>query len=91
LLDVVRSFTDDQPEEEGIIVGAAGLMNWLTVMPADHGSAAIAIWEAGFLDVLQAAMQKYTPMERISKHIQIPGEFTSKLLEISGRILTDCL
>ena len=93
LLDLGRSFTDEQLEEEGIIVGAAGLMNWITVMPVDHGSAAVALWEAGFLDVLQSAMQKYTPMERISKHIQIPGEFTSnlQLLEISGPFLTNCL
>jgi hypothetical protein len=52
----MRSERDGLPE--GVIVGAAGLVNWMTLKPPPGSRAAQALWEAGFLDVLQSTMQR---------------------------------
>ena len=61
-LDIVRSEADAQPE--GIVAGAAGLLGWLAAGCPPVGK---AIFEAGFVDVLQATMQRFNPMERIGR------------------------
>ena len=53
LLDLVRSETDSQPE--GVIAGAGMCLNWMVIARA---SMATALWNAGFLDVCQATMQR---------------------------------
>ena len=61
------------PLPEGVIVGAAGLINWITLYPPAGCRAPEACWEAGYLDIMQALLRRYNPMERINRHIQIPG------------------
>ena len=65
-LDLLRSAeVDEQPE--GIIVGA-----WLLITHASQPggpsaqSVAKAVWEAGFLDVMQPALRRFDAMEQIS-------------------------
>jgi hypothetical protein len=43
---------------EGVIVGVVGLVNWITMKPPPGSRAAEALWQVGFLDVLQSAMQR---------------------------------
>eukprot|EP01047_Picozoa_sp_COSAG01_P046462 COSAG01_NODE_4365_length_5094_cov_1.949750_4_plen_207_part_00 len=66
---------DGQGEQlpEGLVVGAAGFINWLCLKPPRGSRAAHALWEAGFLGVLQTTMRRYSPMQRISRRIQLPG------------------
>ena len=71
LFELVRSEIDEQPE--GVIVGAAGLINWITLYSPPGSDAHQALWAAGFLECMQSTMRRYNPMERISRHIQIPG------------------
>ena len=61
----------EQPE--AVIVGAAGLVNWMCLYPPPGSRVREACWEAGMLGILQYTMQRYNPMERISRHFQVPG------------------
>ena len=73
-LDLVRSETDTQPE--GIIAGASTLMGMLLQGKSTLGK---AVWEAGFLEVFEVSMQRYGPMERISKSNMIAGGILNAL------------
>ncbi len=71
LCELLRSEMDTQPE--GVIVGAAGVINWMCLHPPQGSRAPQALWEADFLGIFQSTMQRYNAMERISRHVQIPG------------------
>jgi hypothetical protein len=61
LLDLLRS--DTQPE--AVIAGAGLCLCWIVQFRPPAGK---AVYEAGFLEVFKATMQRHNPMERISKH-----------------------
>lgn len=65
-LDLMRSEPDTQPE--AIITGAGGVLCHI-FLDRTNGKAA---WDAGFLECFQDLMQRYNPMERISKSNLVP-------------------
>lgn len=67
LLDFVRSQADEQPE--GVIAGAWFCLNQSMMSQP----VAVAVYEAGFLDVFQASMARYSPMETVQNQHPIPG------------------
>jgi hypothetical protein len=71
-LDIVRS--DTQPE--GVVAGA-GMTMCMMQLPAGRPSLGKVVWEAGFLDVFQACLWRYNPIERISKQNLIPSGMLS--------------
>jgi hypothetical protein len=80
-LDLVQSQTDEQPE--GVIAGA-----WraLGLMCAANPFVARVVWEADFVDVMQASLQRFNPMERISK-----SNLTSTAILCGGNDVVDAL
>jgi hypothetical protein len=66
-LDLVRSETDELPE--GVIAGA-GMAVYYTA--AFNRPVAKGVYDAGFLEVFSATMQRYSPMERIGQRDLIP-------------------
>eukprot|EP01047_Picozoa_sp_COSAG01_P029435 COSAG01_NODE_2019_length_8634_cov_14.764499_7_plen_445_part_00 len=59
-LDLVRTDIDTQPE--GVIAGA-----WAGTMMEGQPLVAKALWEAGFLDVVQTVIKRWNPLERIDR------------------------
>ena len=78
VLDLVRSEMDTQPE--AVIACAAMTMHILTMA---RPSVARAVWEDGFLDVFQASLRRYNPIERISKKDMIPGAVLSMFKDVT--------
>ncbi len=60
--EIVRSEADSQPEE--LIAGAAGILCWMSF---NYPPVALALWEAGFLDVFTTLLQRWNPLERVSR------------------------
>ena len=69
-LEIMRSEVDTQPE--GVVAGAAMAVCVMQV-PSGRASMAKPLMEAGFLDVFQACIRRYNPIERISQHDLIPS------------------
>jgi hypothetical protein len=67
-LELVRSEIDSQPE--GVTVGACFCILHATIGRPIFGQ---AMWEAGFLDVFQATLQRSNPMERVIRQNYIPS------------------
>jgi hypothetical protein len=63
LLDLVRSDTDSQPE--AILAGAWFFLSHLVAMGPP--AVAASVWEAGCLEVYQASIARFNPMERVSR------------------------
>ena len=76
-LELVRSEAETQPE--AVIVGA-----W-RVLCDSHSNppGAKVIFEAGFAEVAQAALQRWNPMERISKQNIVPSAILTALKDCS--------
>eukprot|EP01048_Picozoa_sp_COSAG05_P002803 COSAG05_NODE_122_length_17611_cov_47.044655_1_plen_598_part_00 len=68
LLDLVRSEVDSQPE--GVIAGAGQCMCWMLM---SRPPMAKALWKAGFLEIFEATMWKYSPMEMVGRQNLIPS------------------
>ena len=77
LLDLVRPQTDTQPE--GII---AGVGICLCQIVQGKPSLAKAVYEAGFLEAFDTLMQRYNPMQRISKSNQVASAFFMALKDV---------
>jgi len=67
VLDLVRREIDSQPE--GITVGAGQALCWMQMGRPQLGK---AVYEAGMLGVFQGTIQRFSPMERISRELMIP-------------------
>jgi hypothetical protein len=82
-LDLLR---DTQPDSqpEGVTVGAAACVCWLTMFKPELGK---ALWEAGGLEVTNAILQRYNPMERISRCNLIPSACLGALKDLSVEAL----
>lgn len=77
-MDLVRSEIDTQPD--GVIACAAThvcMSSWY------RPSLGRALWDDGFLDVYQATLRRYNPLERISKRDLIPSAVLSAMKDIS--------
>ena len=61
VLDLLRT-PDEHPE--GVLVGAGICLCWLAQHMPPVGK---ALWEARFLDVYTATLQRYSPMERVQR------------------------
>ncbi len=59
-MDLVRREVDTQPD--GIVAGAAGILGWGVMANTQVFQ---ALFEAGFVDVLQSTLTRWNPMERI--------------------------
>ena len=66
-MELVRSEIDDQPE--ALIAGAACCCSSVS---SRHPGVGKALFEAGFLDIYEDTLQRYNPIERISKRDLIP-------------------
>jgi hypothetical protein len=68
LLDLVRCESDKQPE--GVIAGAL-----LCLMHINVGKphVAVALWEAGVLDVIQENRSQYSPMDTVGRRFPVAG------------------
>ncbi len=55
-LDLLRKISE---HHESIVTGAAGLLGWI---PAGIPAVGKAVWEAGFVEVMQTALQRWNPM-----------------------------
>jgi hypothetical protein len=55
-LDLLREISE---HHESIVTGAAGLLGWI---PAGIPAVGKAVWEAGFVEVMQAVLQRWNPM-----------------------------
>jgi len=79
-LDIVRSEMDTQPES----VIACAAMTLCVVAGAGSLAPPVgkALWEAGFLDVFQASLRRYNPIERISKHDLIASGVLSAFKDV---------
>jgi hypothetical protein len=67
-LEIVRSEIGTQPE--GVIACAAMTVEQMAWFRPSVGK---AVWNAGFLDVMQASLRLYNPIERIGKQDLIPS------------------
>ena len=59
-LDLLREVASREAEHhESIVTGAAGLLGWI---PAGIPAVGKAVWEAGFVEVMQTVLQRWNPM-----------------------------
>lgn len=77
LLDLLRSESD--MHSEVVIAGAWFTCHWIVLGKPPNGK---ALWEAGFLEVFNDAMQHYNPMERISKSNLVPSAIFCALKDV---------
>lgn len=78
-LDLLRG-TRPATQPEGITVGAAACVCWLVMSKPELGP---PLWEAGGLQVLNAVLQRYNPIERISQRNIVPSACLAALKDIA--------
>ena len=78
MLDLVRAEVDTQPE--AVIVGAGVFWFWGATGRPLMGK---ALWEAGILDVLQATIHRYNPIEMIGHRDLIPTSMLAALRDVT--------
>ena len=72
-VDIVRSdaLAEEVSEQpEGIIVGAINVVSMVVI---GNPTVAKAIWQAGLLEVCQATIARFSPMERVGRKLLIPA------------------
>jgi hypothetical protein len=78
-LDLLRG-TRPSTQAEGITVGAAACVCWLVMNKPELG---LPMWEAGGLEVTNAVLRRFNPLERISRRHLVPSACLAALKDIA--------
>ena len=79
-MDLVRA-ADGQPES--VVAGAWYALSFMAIF---NPPAAKAVWETEFLETAMSALERYNPMQQVSRQQLVPGALLDCIKNVQGKV-----